>query len=1235
MSDGDRQPSGGDKENSGSRDFSVVGIGASAGGLEACSALLKNLPLDTGFAYVVVQHLDPSHESLLPALLARVTKLPVEQVKADIVIQPNRVYVIPPNAGLALSDGLLRLVPREKPHGGSPIDDFFLSLAETHQHRAIGVILSGTGSDGAVGLDSIKSEGGLTFAQDVATARFDGMPQSAFATGSVDFVLSPEGIARELARIATHPYAERSNAVPTAATRDRKILRRIIDFLHKTCGIDFSQYRSNTIQRRILRRMAVRHIADPENYRLFLETTPTEVELLCAEMIPRVTRFFRDPACFEALRQSVFPALVKNRPDTSPVRVWVPGCASGEEAYAIAISLLEFFGEAGVTFPLQIFGTDLSALGIQTARQGLYPAKIAEDVSPERLQRFFVKREKGYQIGASVRESCVFAGHDLLNDPPYSKLDLISCRNVLIYFDSLQTRIIPMFHYALKPEGFLMLGIMETARRFGDLFTPVDKRAPLYRRKGAAVSAPRIWSAARPPAPVKGRPAAEIHDDADIQKRADRLVLARYAPNGVVVNERLQVIHVRGKVSPFLELAPGKMSVNVLGMARRSGLSLDLAAALEEAKAGNAAVRREGIRIPYEEQSINLQVVPMSLEGESRAFLILFENVPREDAPGGAEEKAAPDSDFARLQEDLSAARRRLSALLDSHQQFTEETQAAEEEGLSNLEEVQSINEELETAKEELQSTNEELSTVNEELQTRNTDLQTSRDFASSIVETVPEPLLVLDRDHDVKLANRRFYETFQIAPMETENRSFFDLAKGAWDVPEIRSLLAATVSGEKPDEDLELELNFGPLGKKALLVNARRIAGGEMILLSLEDVTIRKNAEAEMRRIQTELRQGQKMEAIGRLAGGVAHDFNNLLTGILGFSDLLLDALSPDTEEYQQAQQIKKAGERAAALTNQLLAFSRRQVLHPQVLDLNAVIVDLDKMLRRLIGEDIDLAMVAADDLWPVRADSGQIGQVVLNLSLNARDAMPHGGVLTIRTENTRVGEREPAIRGLAPGEYVTLAVSDSGSGMDLETQQHLFEPFFTTKPQGSGTGLGLATVFGIVEQSGGKIHFTTAPEQGTTFWIDFPKAEAPPAPAPRIPGGAVTTGSEVVLVVEDEELVRSLTVRVLRRAGYTVLEAPDGHSGLAILRNPPSAIDLLLTDVVMPGGLNGRQLSEEAMALRPGIKVLLMSGNTDDALVHYGVKKGTPFLQKPFSPQQLAQKVHDVLESKLRKDQ
>jgi signal transduction histidine kinase/CheY-like chemotaxis protein len=564
--------------------------------------------------------------------------------------------------------------------------------------------------------------------------------------------------------------------------------------------------------------------------------------------------------------------------------------------------------------------------------------------------------------------------------------------------------------------------------------------------------------------------------------------------------------------------------------------------------------------------------------------------------------------------------------------QYQHDTRSLDEEIVSNVKEVQRFNKQLEAAEREANSLNDGWGAVDREEKIFNMDPAKVLELITSVVEVVREPLIILDNDLRVQKANRAFYRTFDQSEDETETRSIYDLARGSWNLPALRTLLEKALLNNRAYEEVEIEFESPPSARKTLRLNVRRISGGEMILMSIRDVTPRRRTEVELDRVRDELRQGQKMEVVGRLAGGVAHDFNNILTGILGFSELILSATTEGTNVFHHAFEIKRASERAAALTQQLLAFSRRQVLRRQVVNLNTVFLGLTEMLRRLIGDHIELKSALDEGLGFVHADPGQMSQVILNIALNARDAMPEGGSLYVRTENTYVSEKGEGNRGLAPGRYISLAIIDSGIGMDDETQQHIFEPFYTTKPQGSGTGLGLATVFGIVEQSDGKIHFVSSLGSGTTFWIDFPRVEGniPVVVPEEHPQMAI--GTETVLLVEDDDMVRELVGLVLEAHGYTVLQVRQPNQALALCQSHPSQIDLMLTDLLMPGGMDGRQLAERASEIRREMKILLMSGYTTDALVLYGVDQGAPFLHKPFSPQQLTGKIREVLDKTSR---
>jgi two-component system CheB/CheR fusion protein len=1219
----------------------VIGIGASAGGLEVFKRLLADLPCDTGFAIVFIQHLDPKHHSLLAEILARATTMPVSEAADGMPFEANHVYVIPANVDLTIAGAALRLAPRTQGAASHmPIDRFLRSIAEQCGSRAIGVILSGTGSDGSAGVEAIKAAGGVTFAQEAATAKFATMPEAAAATGCVDFVLPPEGIAAELVRLGRHPYiaARESTERERTPAGDEDQFAAILATLRGATGIDFSLYREKMIKRRIRRRLALRNIHDLGEYSRRLADDADELRALQRDLLISVTGFFRDPEAFECLKKVVFPRILQGRPANDAIRVWVAGCATGEEAFSIAISLQEYLNATGASFPVQIFASDISLPAIEKARAGKYVENIAADLTHERLNRCFTKIDGGYQINKSLREMCLFTRHNLIDDPPFSKLDLISCRNVLIYLGSIQKDIFPLFHYALKPAGFLMLGASEAA---SDLFSAVDGQHRIYARRETARKA-HLFPAAvrgsrrRAAGGVSAAPAAGLWDGADVRKEVDRILLSKYSPAGLVVDEDLEVIEIRGKASPYVTLPVGKVSFNLMKLIPETGLFLEVEKLIQQARTTGEPARRDGVAYEHGGRADKVNVEVVALGGQKRSSLVVFEPV-----PGAAEREAgqpapAPEGDMrdrqiARLKQELGDAKERFVSAIEEQQSSREESQNTTEEALSANEELQSLNEELETAKEELQSTNEELVTVNDELEAKNAALAQARDFAMSIVETVRQPLLVLDSDLRIRMANRAFYRTFPGSPLEAEGRLVFSMSEGSWDLPGLRSSLEGLVKGESSFPDFEVEGAFPTVGRRNVVLGGCRIDHPKMILLAVDDVTERKQSQEARRKSEEHLRQSQKMEAVGRLAGGIAHDFNNLLTAIIGYSSLLLETLAGNEAAIQQVLEIRKAGERAASLTQQLLAFSRRQVLQPKVLDLNTIVGDFERMLRRLTGERIRVAVNCEPALQQVKADPGEIGRAIMNLALNARDAMPAGGTLTIETANATLTEADAENLEIAPGRYVTMAVSDTGIGIDADVQAHIFEPFFTTKETGKGTGLGLATVLGVVEQSGGVIRCDSAAGQGTTFTIFLPAvAEAVHQGARPVESlASAPRGSEVILLVEDEDAVRMLVRTILEASGYLVLEACNGREGLALCESYQGAIDLLLSDVVMPE-LGGRALAEGALKLRPGLKIMFMSGHTHDVVLREGVQKGTAFLQKPFTLVGLAQKVRETLDTK-----
>ncbi len=754
--------------------FPIVGVGASAGGLEAFTQLLKTLGSGTEMAYVLVQHLDPNHESALTDLLARATEMPVRQVTDATPVETNHVYVIPPNVDMTISQGILRLTPRtETPGHHMPIDRFLRSLAEDQRSNAIGIILSGTASDGTLGLAAIKAEGGITFAQDEKSAKFDGMPQNAIAAGCVDFVLPPDAIGRELARIRAHPYLAPSSSSRTAelVPDGDPRLKDILHLLRTANEVDFSDYKPATVKRRILRRMALQRIGKLKEYVQFLRHHPSEVEALYEDILIKVTSFFRDPDAFEALKTEVFPSILKHRSPVEPIRIWVPGCSTGEETYSQAIALLEFLRNRRADIPIQLFGTDLGQGSIEKARAGIYPQSIAADVSPERLRRFFVKVEGGYRINKMIRDVCVFARQNLLQDPPFSRIDVISCRNVLIYLGPvLQKRIMPIFHYALRPRGFLMLGgaegVIGTA---SDLFELMDRKHKIYCRKSTASGLHLDFAASRYSFEAgniaSGKETQQREGGVhlmDLHKEADRLLLTKYSPVAVVINDDMEVLESRGHVGLYLELAPGRASFNVLKMARE-GLLFDLQSAINEAKKEKEGVpvRKENVQIERngEVKDVNLEITAFKVvAGSGRHFLIMFEDS-RSAGKGELAETMAAEAKLGKggkekrsgqsshLKQELAATKRYLHSIVEDKEASNEELQAANEEILSSNEELQSTNEELQTAKEELESTNEELHTVNEELHNRNFELTEANTDLVNLLSSVNIAMVMLGRD--------------------------------------------------------------------------------------------------------------------------------------------------------------------------------------------------------------------------------------------------------------------------------------------------------------------------------------------------------------------------------------------------------------------------------------------------------------------------------------------------------
>jgi two-component system CheB/CheR fusion protein len=964
----------------------IIGIGASAGGLEALQELFTNMPSDTGLGFVVVPHLDPTHTSIMPELLQRYTDMPVYQAKDRVKVKPDTVYVIPPNKNIGILHRHLVLLEPAEPHGFRfPIDFFLRSLAQDQGELAIGIILSGSGTDGTLGLRTIKVEGGLAIVQEPGSAKHDGMPRHAIDSGPVDFILPPSKMPAQLVSFVSHFSRKRIEKRPLTTDTLSNYLEKIFLILRQHTKHDFSQYKLGTFNRRIDRRMTVNKIGNIANYVSFLEQHPEEAQALFKDILISVTGFFRDREAFIALKRHM-KHLISGRSSTSPIRVWVPGCATGEEAYSITMIVRECLDELDRDTEIQVFATDLDADAIERARTSTYPLGVAADVSQERLNHFFVKTEDAYVIKSEFREMVVFAVQDIIKDPPFSKVDLICCRNLLIYLNAdLQARLVPLLHYSLNKDGILFLGSAETVGKFTDLFSALDNKWKIYQRRELALNNNYRVQFAPPASERKfevagGEPRSDTVEAFSIEELVNNILLYQYTPACVVVDQKYDVLYVHGQTSRYLELPTGPLKTNILDMARE-GLKTELAAALRKAFFKGEETSYHNLQVKHDGSfhSVDLKVSPIVYPAVMQKLsIVMFQTVTSREPEPPVKTKHGRSTRsgkrIAELEQELALTKENLQTTIEEVETSSEELNSANEELQSSNEELQSTNQELETSREQLQSLNEELMTVNAENQGKIDELSKSRDdlqnllnstdiatifldmnlhirrftpaaanifnviksdigrpihhvtsnlaydkldedlnevldslfpkyievetkegrsytlritpyrsagnaieglvitivditeekkaaqevakakaaqeareYAESIVDTVREPLIILDADLRIISANRSFYQTFQVTPEESERHLLYELGNSQWDIPRLRELLEEILPKNTTFNDYEVEHNFPTIGKKTMLLNARRVYREankvEMILLAIEDITERKKA--------------------------------------------------------------------------------------------------------------------------------------------------------------------------------------------------------------------------------------------------------------------------------------------------------------------------------------------------------------------------------------------------------
>ena len=766
--------------------FPIIGIGASAGGLEALEQFLGHVPAGSGMAFVIVQHLDPTHKGIMPELLQRATRMKVIQVRDRTPVRPDCVYVIPPNKDMSILHGVLHLLAPAAPRGlRLPIDFFLRSLAQDQQERSIGVILSGMGSDGTLGLRAIKEKAGVVLVQEPATAKFDSMPRSAVDAGLADFVAPVEELpGKIIAYLQRTPLVARTEV--TLEDKTQSALEKAVILLRAHTGQDFSFYKRNSLYRRIERRMGLHQIHKMADYIRYLQENSQELDLLFKELLIGVTHFFRDPAAWEQLREQSIPTLLASRPPGQALRAWVTGCSTGEEAYSLAIVFKEAAEQAGPkgNVTLQIFATDLDRDAIDKARQGFFPDNIAADVSEERLKRFFVKEERGYRVRKEIRERVIFAPQNLIMDPPFTKLDILCCRNLLIYLAlEVQKKLIPLFHYSLGPGGILFLGSAETIADATDLFTTVNNKSRIYRRTEAAlrpepVEFPSSFNA-DPPTGTKASPAPK--PPVSLQSLADQLVLQRYSLPSVLANDKGDIFYISGRTGKYLEPAAGKANWNLFAMARE-GLRYELADAFQKALRQKESVALHGLKVGITggEQCVDVTLQRLEEPGPLKGLvMVVFADIAAPvavQASGRSPKPHARSARLARLEQELLQIRDEAHATHEEMQTSQEELRSANEEMQSTNEELQSTNEELMTSKEEMQSLNEELQTVNTELQAKMDEHSRTSNDMKNLLDSTDIATLFLDKDLNVRRFTPQATKIIKLIPGDA-GRPITDLA--------------------------------------------------------------------------------------------------------------------------------------------------------------------------------------------------------------------------------------------------------------------------------------------------------------------------------------------------------------------------------------------------------------------------------------------------------------------------
>ncbi len=1211
--------------------FPVVGVGASAGGLDACKRLIGALPPKTGMAFILVQHLDPAHESMMVDLLAGHTAMTVLQARDDMAIEPEHLYVIPPGAYLAVTDGALRLSPPLARHGARlPFDFLLRSLAEAYGARAIGVVLSGTGADGSLGLPEVKSRGGYVIAQDPDEADHDGMPRSAIASGAVDDVLAVGLIADALLGRADR-LARAGTGAPVTNVTAPTPLAEIIALLCRTTTHDFRLYKLGTLQRRIERRMAMAAIETDhmDRYLEMLRNDPGEVERLAKDFLINVTGFFRDGKVFDLLAETIIPGLVRDRPADQPLRVWIAGCSTGEETYSLAILLREAITDAKRNVKLQIFASDIDSDAVAAAREGFYPLTIEADVDPKRLARFFTKETRGYRVLPELRSSVVFAVQDVLVDPPFARLDLVSCRNLLIYLQpEAQATVLALFHFALKSGGVLLLGAAETAGELDGRFEPISKPERIFRRIGhsrtgalafSKITAEGARATARPAqdrAPLRHAALADL---------CRQLVMDAYAPAAVLIDRKLECLYSLGPTDRYLRIAPGHPTHDLLAMARDS-LRPKLRSAVQQAIQTNARVVVAGGRLDHggAATSVSLDVRPVVSEGED-LLLICFVDDPKPELAGGDTPARADARDVTEMEQELAALRAELQGAIRELEISSEEQKAINEEALSVNEEYQSTNEELLTSKEELQSLNEELTALNSQLQETLEQQRTTSNDLQNVLYSTNVATIFLDRDLRIRFFTPATKMLFSVIPSDV-GRPLADLSALAADDALLGD--ARTVLREHAPLEREIQGREGVWYMRRILPYLTQGDGVEGVVITFADVTEQRRAADAVRaaRRQAELANLAK----SRFLAAASHDLRQPLQTMV-----LLQGLLAKSAQGEKAQKlVARLDETLGAMSGLLNAVLDINQIEAGAVRATISRFPIDDLLGRMRDEFSYLAQAQGLELRVVACglfmdgDPRLLEQILRNLLSNALKYTRHGKVLLGCRRRNGV---------------LSIEVWDTGIGIPETDLQTIFDEYHqlgnAARERRLGLGLGLSIVQRLASLLGYAVRVRSTVGKGSMFAVDTlqapfarPAVDEQQSPVQR--GGATDAALQhgVILVVEDDPEVRELLELLLTDEGHHPVMAGDGAAAVDLVSNGAVRPDLILADFNLPGELDGLQLATTLRAsLHRELPVIILTGDISTSTLRAVAQQNCVHLNKPVKPKALSQIIQRLLPQSL----